>query len=707
MTIEELGKNTKNKYPQYAGLSDAEVGNKVLQKYPQYQAQITKPQTAASWASAIPGLKQVQDFGVGVGSAIGNAGLGLGQTALRFGAGVGDLMNKVAPGSVDTSLARGAIDTLEKGKNAIFNTPFEGNKQTYSGKAGTFVGNMAPYMAGGAPVQASKLVFGNLLKRTATALPFAGIDATIAAGQSGGDWKTAAGTGAASLVGNTILPGAGSPIAQKILTGTATGYAGDVGMGLAGQRGEDRTGLGALIPGFGTALGTGLGTLSAIPQIRQSWNVQGDQKTFNNRLNELTNLQQSNSRINRLFETADRSGVDVKKALSDSDLLAGAVTKEGRINTRSPGMAVDKLDDMLAPFESKVGEALRAENKSVPVSSVRDYLYKTIDDAGLLADVRTTARNRVDAMIGGLNNVVDANGNIPLSVVHDLKVQTNNLNAKSFQNPEANAVGKNIGRGLKEFVENNTQAIDVKGYNQDLRRFYALRDALYGMHGATVRGGRMGKYFSQTIGAVAGNAIGGPVGAIVGAGVGGALRGAQLQSTFGKGGTPIAPTARMQQVAEQVGQSNNLGSRNTTQSTTAIPINNVKPTSKLRTPAQSTPLSPATRQGVSSPKSTAQKVLDAIRPGDTPGKEGGYVINPFTKKKISAIDEATKRELLSLQEGLRAGKAGGEFEKMLQRFADKYGIPMDASKQKQIAYITKLLDKTDTMSALPGTYTRR
>jgi hypothetical protein len=40
VTIEQLGQTTKAKYPQYANLPDAEVGQKILEKYPEYQKSV-------------------------------------------------------------------------------------------------------------------------------------------------------------------------------------------------------------------------------------------------------------------------------------------------------------------------------------------------------------------------------------------------------------------------------------------------------------------------------------------------------------------------------------------------------------------------------------------------------------------------------------------------------------------------------------------
>lgn len=126
---------------------------------------------------------------------------------------------------------------------------------------------------------------------------------------------------------------------------------------------------------------------------------------------------------------------------------------------------------------------------------------------------------------------------------------------------------------------------------------------------------------------------------------------------------------------------------------------------------QATDLSTATRQGVqkssSSPKSTVRKVLDAILPGDTPNKQGGFVINPFNKEKIKAIDLQSKDELRTIQQYLQWSKENGKlirkYEDLFALYAEKYGINRNGSAQEQIKRIDTILKKTKTIDALPGT----
>jgi len=64
MTIDDLGRATKTKYPQYGNLSDSEVGQKVLSKYPQYQSQITTTAPAP--------IQPQKSIAQAAGGAVGN-----------------------------------------------------------------------------------------------------------------------------------------------------------------------------------------------------------------------------------------------------------------------------------------------------------------------------------------------------------------------------------------------------------------------------------------------------------------------------------------------------------------------------------------------------------------------------------------------------------------------------------------------------------
>jgi hypothetical protein len=495
----------------------------------------------------------LSNVGLGIGRAIGKTGLGLGEATLR---GVGAVTG--------SKYAKDRADELQKASEAIYSKPFEQQLQTKSGQLGTAIGGLAPYISGAGLTTIPKVLSAK------TVLPYALksglVDTGINLAQTGGkDLKAAGITGATSAIASSIIPGGG--ITRRILSGTAGGYVGDVGSGLAGYRGEDRTGAGAFIPGLGTAIGTTMGGVNAYgysktPEYKQ----QKFQKTVDKRFSTLDGLQSNNKPLSKVIQKADKSGLDTKKFLAESDLLVNSIDKEGTIRTQN---ALGNLDETISPWENKVGETLQNEGKMVSVKSIQDKVDDVIEKSGLVGSAKQTAKNNLIKELEAIALEADAQGNVPLKLVHDLKVQTNQLNARSFLDPEKNAIGKTIGRGLKEFVEESTDAMDVRAYNKELQKLYGVRDVLKSLDGKKVLGGRMGKYFSETMGAIIGTSVGGIPGGIAGAEAGNLVRSQQLKSQFGgTAGIPVKPTSAMENALQS-----NLGKRQTNQATAS---NNTK-----------------------------------------------------------------------------------------------------------------------------------
>ncbi len=213
-----------------------------------------KPKTTANAYSDVPVLGQVSNFGIGIGSALGKAALGIPEAALNITTGLGKLVG------ADTTYSEKYANAVKDFKNQIYDKPFEKSLDTYSGQAGNVVGSVLPYLAGSGEVNAATKGLSTLPRIAARTVP----DLLISGAQSGADPKTVLGTGLASATANTLLPGSGVlaegllPRVGRFGAEVAPGYVSDVAAGLSGQRGEDRTGASAFIPGQGTALATGL-----------------------------------------------------------------------------------------------------------------------------------------------------------------------------------------------------------------------------------------------------------------------------------------------------------------------------------------------------------------------------------------------------------------------------------------------------------------
>lgn len=141
MNLKEFGQSVKSKYPQYSGVSDEELANKVLEKYPEYRNRITPEEKGLGDSIAEVGkerfqdtLKSVERMQTGEQSAAetvlqtaGNIAGGLTEAAMKtVGAGIsklGDITGLKEPikniGSqiLQTPIGQSALKALQGGVN--------------------------------------------------------------------------------------------------------------------------------------------------------------------------------------------------------------------------------------------------------------------------------------------------------------------------------------------------------------------------------------------------------------------------------------------------------------------------------------------------------------------------------------------------------------------------------------------------------------
>lgn len=245
----------------------------------------------------------------------------------------------------------------------------------------------------------------------------------------------------------------------------------------------------------------------------------------------LTGLREGNQKVSRVFEEAKAQGHDVQSDLANSDFLVGSVNKNGRINTRKAGGAIDKVKTILEPGESVVRDNIVRENKRVSLQYVEQEMLKNIENSNIRGAAKITAIKKVKQEIEGLRLKADKFDTVPLEEIHDTKVYKGkniNYTDKDVQNAD-----KAITNALKRIVEDNVDGINVKEINAELSKYYAMLRVLDKLHGSTIEGGRLGKYATRMLGAIAGSKFG-PVGAAVGAEVSGGLHGLYLKSFLTK-----------------------------------------------------------------------------------------------------------------------------------------------------------------------------
>lgn len=328
-------------------------------------------------------------------------------------------------------------------------------------------------------------------------------------------------------------------IKQAAVEGAKIGAIGGFGTGLqsaaesesvGGALGQvaSQTALGGLAGGVlgGATAGVGRGISNTIPNITDRFTTVGKQKRGVNFItNELKNIESKNSKLreNQSFSPDNLEGS--RKRVVESGVLQNSI-EDGRIRTKTEGGAVDSYKKgTIDQKEGVVRQNLENLNEKVNLADVEKQLTKSVYESGLEgADLRN-ALNNVKKEISGYRLKADVNGDVPLTLIHDAKISTtNNIN---FQTPpEVKASRKAIAKGLKTIVEDKS-SFNVKEVNKELQKFYQDLDYLKSLDGATVKGGKLGKYFAQisgnVIGGAAGGAVGGPVGGAIGTVLGGEI----------------------------------------------------------------------------------------------------------------------------------------------------------------------------------------
>lgn len=155
---------------------------------------------------SLPVIKQATQFGVGIGTEIGKAGIGLGQTFLKGANVISNLMGN------EKNQYNPIIQKMEEIKTGIFEDPYNKELGTFGGKAGQLAGDIAVFAEGNAPIakgqqylsgatkglNVSNKVLNYGLRKTAQVVPEAIGMGGIQYAVSGGDAKEAGTVGVVS-----------------------------------------------------------------------------------------------------------------------------------------------------------------------------------------------------------------------------------------------------------------------------------------------------------------------------------------------------------------------------------------------------------------------------------------------------------------------------------------------------------------------------
>lgn len=329
--------------------------------------------------------------------------------------------------------------------------------------------------------------------------------------------------------------------------GAAYGAAGNIDAGKQGKGilGDTLKGAGA---GLATGVGLGLaghGAGAAFNKAESLFNpVKKSEAAVAANLKLLNQLEGNYVSLGKLADKSKRFDIDAKKMLANTDYLLNSVDREGTIHT---GKGVRELESFIEPQNKVIRDNLEREGKLISINELERIMVDGVNASKITGEAKTQALNKVRSEINGLRLDADQQGNIPLTLVHDAKVfKGRHIN---YLDPNVAEADKLITRMLKETIENTTNSVEVKALNKELQSHYSVLELLKKLDKKKVKGGRLGKYFAQTAGAIAGAHVGGPVGSVIGAEIGGRLQGKMLQRNFSKSVGKAPRSSQMMQDA--------------------------------------------------------------------------------------------------------------------------------------------------------------
>lgn len=362
--------------------------------------------------------------------------------------------------------------------------------------------------------------------------------------------------------------GKGAKIGAKFGTGIGATDAlregGDVGDVLSG--GVQGAVFGGATGGVLGLAGAGLSKLGKKGIIPPEGGLTPKQNNIiTKREKEIFDIENNYAKTRKANEFSKDAGSASRKRVASTDVLVDSVDENGLVRTKQPGGAIEKYKaQTIDGAEATVRENLQRLGEKVALRDVESQLTRAVHDSGLEGSDLRTALNGIKKEIAGYKLKADAQGKIPLTLVHDAKISTTR-NINYLTQPEVKAYRKAIARGLKEIVENHS-SFNVKEVNAELAKYYDDISLLERLDGARVKGGKLGKYFAQIAGNVAGGVAGGAVGGVpgsaigtvVGGEVGNRIKGSLLSRTFGKMTGRTASKSRILQEAVETGKSPRL-----------------------------------------------------------------------------------------------------------------------------------------------------
>tara|TARA_R110000868_G_scaffold75379_3_gene217559 strand:+ start:4615 stop:6654 length:2040 start_codon:yes stop_codon:yes gene_type:complete len=464
---------------------------------------------------------------------------------------------------------------------------------------------------------------------------------------------------------------------------------------------------------------SGIAKTKAIPGqvIQKTKSITGNlpEDIVNKRVSELESISGNYAQLRKEANFNPEGAKESVKRVASTDVLTNAVDENGLIRTKGEGGAVEQYKSQtLDGAENVVRKNLERLGETVNLNELEIRLNEAVNKSGLEGADLKVALNKVKREISGYKLKADAEGNVPLTTIHDAKIATSKK-IRDFTTPsEIKTYEKALGEALKTTVEKNS-TFNVKEINAELSKYLQDVKFLESLDGKRVKGGKLGKYFAQISGNIAGGAIGtavgGPVGTAVGTMIGGniagKIKGSSLQRTLsGKTGYVSPKNPILEKAISDANYSKDLGiTQPQYQTPTTISKNETINQSKVNTSSNTAPITKTSSRiidgSISQQKGVIGRLVDKWK--DLPNKQGGFAritfkgkeplqikISKFTLDRIQMEDAQYIVDNIARlkNKGVLSGQADTRWETFLK------DIKIDGTKpiSTQITELTKILN---------------
>lgn len=318
--------------------------------------------------------------------------------------------------------------------------------------------------------------------------------------------------------------------------GAGAGYAYDVTE--KARQGEDDI----FKPGIGTYTGgaLGLATAGVGSGIRRlaSQTGQGKLESLSKTLSSVQKVVDRNTK----YDTVNGKRVvrsNPLMTLKNENLLPAVV--DGKIDSTA---IREQVRQRLQEASELTRQTIASSGKVVPFTQFRDAIRKKIKGDSTLKGLgkTETTLKAVDRVLASYKNSYGKK--IPVTSIDEIREAVNRE-----WNPDTRDMYRAIGDAARDIVYDVVPDKKVRDLLRKEGELLGADDFLEVLHGKAVKGGRLGAYISQILGAIAGGSVGTVLNPVIGGGVGAVAGGIAagkiakgIQSQYFK--TPLANTAR-------------------------------------------------------------------------------------------------------------------------------------------------------------------